>query len=213
MPQKQTTWPSVRKVLVSTLSTSTGQSIVQAELTEHAGDTDAAIDTCVGESGGTFYHNLKHTIVGGPRWRAPRPPSRLLVPGDPRLLFANLGTSPSPRTPLTAEEKAEIWDDLLERSDRAGGTIHLWGQEPLMSEMRLTESRLSNYTEDQLIMCNMRRMELYFLLLIYPFCGPRPARVRLLITYHYIDTGRSIYIPLVIFLIQTDLNRFICLKW
>ena len=151
-----------------------------------------------------------HTI-GGPRWRTPRPPSRLLVPRDPRLLFANLGTSPSPRTPLTAEEKAEIWDDLLERSDRAGGTIHLWGQEPLMSEMRLAaESRLSNYTEDQLIMCNMRRMGLYFLLHTYPFCGPRPARV--LITCHYIDTGRSIYIPLDIFPILTVLN-FICLKW
>ena len=152
-----------------------------------------------------------HTIVGGPRLRTPRPPSRLLAPGDPRLLFVNLGTSPSPRTPLTAEEKAEIWDDLLERSDRAGGTIHLWGQEPLMSEMRLAaESRLSNYTEDPLIMCNMRRMGLYFLLHTYPFCGPRPARV--LITCHYIDTGRSIYIPLDIFPILTVLN-FICLKW
>jgi hypothetical protein len=111
-------------------------------------------------------------IVGGPRWRTPHPPSRLLAPGDPRLLFVNLGTSPSPRTPLTAEEKAEIWDDLLERSDRAGGTIHLWGQELLMSEMRLAESWLSNYTEDQLIMCNMGRMGLCFLLLTYPFSGP-----------------------------------------
>jgi choline dehydrogenase-like flavoprotein len=63
-PQKQTTWPSVRKVLASTLSTSTGQSVVQAELTEHAGDTDAAIDTCVGESGGTFYHPAGSCAMG-----------------------------------------------------------------------------------------------------------------------------------------------------
>jgi hypothetical protein len=68
--------------------------------------------------------------------------------------------------PLTTGEKAEICDDLLERSDHAGGTIHLWGQELLMSEMRFAELRLSNYTKDQLIMCNMQRMGLYFSLLI-----------------------------------------------
>ena len=75
-----------------------------------------------------------------PTYHRPRPTmadsaSTQLVPGDPRLLFANLGTSPSPRKPLIAEEKAEIWDDLPERIDCAGGTIHLWGQEPLMSEL------------------------------------------------------------------------------
>ena len=113
-----------------------------------------------------------HTIVGGPRLRTPRPPSRLLAPGDPRLLFVNLGTSPSPRTPLTAEEKAEICDDLLERSDRAGGTIHPWGQEPLMSEMRLAESWLSNYTEDQLIMCNMGGWDCAFYYSHTPFADP-----------------------------------------
>jgi hypothetical protein len=58
-------------------------------------------------------------------------------------------------------------------------------------------------------------MGLYFLLLIYPICGPRLARVCLSIAYRYIDTGCSIYIPLVTFLILNVLNftPFICLKW
>jgi len=46
----------VRRVLKSMLSTSAGQSIVQAELTEHEGDTDEAIDARVEEYEATFYH-------------------------------------------------------------------------------------------------------------------------------------------------------------
>jgi hypothetical protein len=64
------------------------------------------------------------------------------------LTFRELGGSPSARAPLTAQEKADIWDDLLERSDRAGGTIHLGGQVLMSDQMRLAGgSRLSNYTE------------------------------------------------------------------
>ena len=89
------------------------------------------------------YHHRRPTITDTASTKSPVSAAR-----SP-LTFRELGTSPSPRTPLTAQEKAEIWDDLLERSDRAGGTIRLRGQEPLMSEMRSTdESRLSNYTED-----------------------------------------------------------------
>ena len=55
---------AVRKVLASTLSTPLGQSIVQAELTEHAGDTDAAIDARVGEYGNTFYHPAGTCAMG-----------------------------------------------------------------------------------------------------------------------------------------------------
>ncbi|KAF8812899.1 hypothetical protein BYT27DRAFT_7085898 [Phlegmacium glaucopus] len=32
---------------------------------------------------------------------------------------------PSPRPPLTDQEKADKWNDLLARSARAGGTLHL----------------------------------------------------------------------------------------
>ena len=48
----------------------------------------------------------------------------------------------SPRSRLTEQEKAAKWDDLLERSDRAGGTLHL-GETGLMSD----NYRLSEYSE------------------------------------------------------------------
>ena len=64
------------------------------------------------------------------------------------LTFRELSSSPSARTPLTEQEKADIWDNLLERSDRGGGTIHFGGQGLISDEMRLAgESRLSNYSE------------------------------------------------------------------
>ncbi|KAF7794459.1 hypothetical protein EIP86_005593 [Pleurotus ostreatoroseus] len=46
------------------------------------------------------------------------------------LRFRELETS---RSPLSEKEKAAKWDDLLERSDRAGGTLHL-GETGLMSD-------------------------------------------------------------------------------
>lgn len=57
------------------------------------------------------------------------------------LNFRELGTSP--HAALTAKEKADIWNDLLERSDRAGGTLHMGGQELMSEQMRLSPS-LSN---------------------------------------------------------------------
>ena len=48
----------------------------------------------------------------------------------------------STRSRLTEQEKAAKWDDLLERSDRAGGTLHL-GETGLMSD----NYRLSEYSE------------------------------------------------------------------
>jgi hypothetical protein len=40
--------------------------------------------------------------------------------------FRELEDSAGPRKyALTEEEKAEKWDDLMERSARAGGTLHL----------------------------------------------------------------------------------------
>lgn len=38
------------------------------------------------------------------------------------------------RPPLTEREKVEIWDDLLERSEQAGGTLHLDGSGELESD-------------------------------------------------------------------------------
>jgi choline dehydrogenase len=46
----------VKKVLKSVLSTSIGHSIFEAELTDHVGDMDDAIDGWVQEYGGGFYH-------------------------------------------------------------------------------------------------------------------------------------------------------------
>jgi choline dehydrogenase-like flavoprotein len=47
---------AVRSVIGWSLSTSVGQSIIEAELTDHLGDTDKAIDARVKEYGDGFYH-------------------------------------------------------------------------------------------------------------------------------------------------------------
>ncbi|CAA7269833.1 unnamed protein product [Cyclocybe aegerita] len=49
--------------------------------------------------------------------------------------FRELGSSDGAgRRALTEQEKAARWDDLLERSDRAGGTLHLGGEGRLASD-------------------------------------------------------------------------------
>ncbi|KAG1877222.1 hypothetical protein F4604DRAFT_1580896 [Suillus subluteus] len=47
------------------------------------------------------------------------------------------------RPPLTEREKADIWDDLLERSAQAGGTLHIGGGGELESD----NLRFSGYSE------------------------------------------------------------------
>ncbi|KAG0698090.1 hypothetical protein DFH29DRAFT_122231 [Suillus ampliporus] len=47
------------------------------------------------------------------------------------------------RPPLTERQKADIWDDLLERSAQAGGTLHLGNSGELESD----NLRFSNYSE------------------------------------------------------------------
>lgn len=47
------------------------------------------------------------------------------------------------RPPLTEREKAEIWNDLIERSEQAGGTLHLGGDGELESD----NLRFSGYSE------------------------------------------------------------------
>ncbi|KAF8886290.1 hypothetical protein BD779DRAFT_1530574 [Infundibulicybe gibba] len=61
------------------------------------------------------------------------------------LTFREIG-SPADKHALTEKEKADKWDDLLERSARAGGTLHLGAGAPehgLQSDML----RFSNYSE------------------------------------------------------------------
>jgi len=47
------------------------------------------------------------------------------------------------RPPLSEREKTDIWNDLLARSDKAGGTLHINGAAELMSD----SMRLSTYSE------------------------------------------------------------------
>ncbi|EGN95327.1 hypothetical protein SERLA73DRAFT_187630 [Serpula lacrymans var. lacrymans S7.3] len=61
-------------------------------------------------------------------------------PARSPLTFRELSTPR--RAPLSDKEKADKWDDLLERSARAGGTLHLGGGD-LMSD----HLRFSNYSE------------------------------------------------------------------
>jgi hypothetical protein len=61
------------------------------------------------------------------------------------MTFRELGSSEE-KQQLTEQEKADRWDDLLERSARAGGTLHLGaggGEDGLRSD-RL---RFSNFSE------------------------------------------------------------------
>ena len=47
------------------------------------------------------------------------------------------------KAPLTQREKADIWNDLLARSDKAGGTLHINGAAELLSD----NMRFSTYSE------------------------------------------------------------------
>ncbi|KAG8214960.1 hypothetical protein J3R82DRAFT_8353 [Butyriboletus roseoflavus] len=58
-----------------------------------------------------------------------------------QLTFRELDTTRRP--PLSEREKADIWDNLLARSDKAGGTLHINGAAELMSD----SLRFSTYSE------------------------------------------------------------------
>ena len=69
--------------------------------------------------------------------------SSSLQPRSP-LRFREMGSGGEggkDRKVLTEKEKADRWDDLLEKSDRAGGTIHI-GNTKLMSD----SLRFSDYS-------------------------------------------------------------------
>ncbi|TFK51908.1 hypothetical protein OE88DRAFT_1484953 [Heliocybe sulcata] len=67
--------------------------------------------------------------------------SRTNSPSASGLTFREFGV-PS-KHQLTEKEKADKWDDLLERSARAGGTLHIGGEGGLMSD----NIRFSQYSE------------------------------------------------------------------
>ena len=49
------------------------------------------------------------------------------------------GEEPKDRKVLTEKEKADKWDDLLEKSDRAGGTIHIGNPKLLSDSLRFSD--------------------------------------------------------------------------
>ena len=67
-------------------------------------------------------------------------PSSSIHSGSP-LKFRELGSGEGgkDRKVLTEKEKADRWDDLLERSDRAGGTIHIGNTRLLSDSLRFSD--------------------------------------------------------------------------
>jgi len=59
--------------------------------------------------------------------KSPAPASTTSRPTDTPSTISPSSYTPSLRHALTEQEKAQRWDDLLERSARAGGTLHLAG--------------------------------------------------------------------------------------
>ncbi|KAF8987522.1 hypothetical protein BDQ17DRAFT_552279 [Cyathus striatus] len=66
-----------------------------------------------------------------------RPSTAVPSSSSSRLTFRELSSS-GKKYALTEKEKADIWDDLLERSDRAGGTLHLGAAEDLLMSDKLS---------------------------------------------------------------------------
>ena len=57
------------------------------------------------------------------------------------LRFREMGSGEGggDRKALTEKEKADKWDDLLEKSDRAGGTIHIGNAKLLSDSLRFSD--------------------------------------------------------------------------
>ncbi|KAF7968200.1 hypothetical protein HWV62_31621 [Athelia sp. TMB] len=88
-------------------------------------------------------HSSKFSTISArrnPSSSTTRSPSATRSP----LTFRKLDTEVKPA--LTAQEKADIWDNLLEKSERAGGTLHIGGQELISDRMKM-ESSLSLYSD------------------------------------------------------------------
>lgn len=82
---------------------------------------------------------------------ASAPPSAVSQKRSP-LTFREIE---SPRRVLTEQEKADKWEDLLERSARAGGTLHLgqaesklMSDDPAAHEVQEDESFFDSYYSD-----------------------------------------------------------------
>ena len=63
------------------------------------------------------------------------------------LTFRELGDTPTAPT-LTEQEKADRWDDLLLRSARAGGTLHIGGEELVSDELHFSDVSEATFGRD-----------------------------------------------------------------
>jgi hypothetical protein len=69
------------------------------------------------------HHNHSNASTLKPRMQSESPADTRPTSKRPPLTFRELGTAEM--TVLTERQKADKWNDLLERSARAGGTLHV----------------------------------------------------------------------------------------
>ncbi|KJA14165.1 hypothetical protein HYPSUDRAFT_80921 [Hypholoma sublateritium FD-334 SS-4] len=85
----------------------------------------------------SFGATTRSSIISSRRSVSPPPGAPA---GDTTVVFRELDGA-RPRQPLTEVEKAARWDDLLERSARAGGTLHLAGGARMLPSDNMRPSR------------------------------------------------------------------------
>lgn len=85
----------------------------------------------------SFGATTRSSIISSRRSVSPPPGA---TAGNTTVVFRELDGA-RPRQPLTEVEKAARWDDLLERSARAGGTLHLAGGARMLPSDNMRPSR------------------------------------------------------------------------
>lgn len=68
------------------------------------------------------------------RPRLPPPPNGHAVSASQQLNFRALPIGLGGGRKLSEAEKNQKWNDLLQRSDKAGGTLHLWAGRDQLDE-------------------------------------------------------------------------------
>lgn len=99
-----------------------------------------SVDTYRISPSAAAHGQMKPVLVTSPTSSLTSPSSSISSPNKSPLTFREIE---SPRQAWTEQEKADKWEALLERSARAGGTLHL-SESGLLSE----QMRLSHYEED-----------------------------------------------------------------
>ncbi|KAF9026121.1 hypothetical protein BDZ89DRAFT_1134985 [Hymenopellis radicata] len=82
---------------------------------------------------GTMSVDLRRTSTASHATARPKSYASTFGPATTPLT-AQFRDKPVPKSAWTEQEKADMWDDLLERSARAGGTLHLKGGDGLASD-------------------------------------------------------------------------------